>query len=166
MNTQQISLSSGIEALGSLATDSPGKLDILGHDCDTLGVDGTEICILKEPNKVSFCCLLQCQHCMALESQIGLEVLSDFSNKSLEGKFPDEELGTLLVLANFTKGDGSGTVSVWLLHSSGGWGRFTSSLSGELLPGSLASGGLTSGLLGTSHLGVSSIYGRTTREKI
>lgn len=31
-----------------------------------------------------------------------LEVLSNFTNKSLEWEFPDKQLGTLLVLANFS----------------------------------------------------------------
>ena len=43
-----------------------------------------------------------------LESQISLEVLSDFSDQSLERELPDEQLGTLLVPPDLTKGDCSG----------------------------------------------------------
>ena len=41
-------------SLGTFPTDSPGKLDILGHDGDTLGMDGTQVSVLKESNKVGF----------------------------------------------------------------------------------------------------------------
>lgn len=50
-----------VYSLGTLPTDSPGKLDILGHDGDTLSVDGTQVSVFKEPNKVSFRGLLRCQ---------------------------------------------------------------------------------------------------------
>jgi len=45
----------------------------------------------------------------------------------------------------------TGTIAVGLLHASGGWGRLTSSLGGELLTRSLSSGGKASSLLGTGH---------------
>src|SRR5690349_21411936 len=37
-----------------------------------------------------------------------LEVLSDLTNETLEGELANQELGTLLVLADFTKGNSSG----------------------------------------------------------
>ena len=39
--------------LGTLATDTAGKLDVLGHDGDTLGVDGAQVGILEETDQVS-----------------------------------------------------------------------------------------------------------------
>ena len=42
-----------VSALGTLPTDSPGKLDILGHDGDTLGMDSTQVSVLKKSNQVS-----------------------------------------------------------------------------------------------------------------
>ena len=36
--------------LSTLATDTAGKLDVLGHDGHTLGVDGAEVGVLKETN--------------------------------------------------------------------------------------------------------------------
>jgi len=47
-----------------------------------------------------------------------LEVLSDFTNKPLEGKLADEELSGLLVTPDLTKSDGTRTESVRLLDSS------------------------------------------------
>jgi len=40
--------------LGSLASDSSGELDVLWHDCYTLGMDSTQVGIFKQANKVSF----------------------------------------------------------------------------------------------------------------
>ena len=33
-------------------TDTAGELNILGHDCYTLGMDGTQVGVLKETNMV------------------------------------------------------------------------------------------------------------------
>ena len=33
--------------------DTTGQLDVLGHDCDTLGMDGTQVGVFKETNQVS-----------------------------------------------------------------------------------------------------------------
>ena len=52
--------------------------------------------------------------------EMNLEVLSDFTNETLEGKLPDEELGRLLVPSDFTKGDSTGPESVRLLHTTSG----------------------------------------------
>ena len=49
--------------------------------------------------------------------QTNLEVLSNFTNKTLEGKLPDEELSRLLVATDFTKGHGSRPEAVGLLHA-------------------------------------------------
>lgn len=49
-------------------------------------------------------------------AKTNLEVLGDFTNKTLEGQLSDEELGGLLVTSNFTESDGSWTESrrcVW-----------------------------------------------------
>ena len=40
--------------------DSPGQLDVLGHDGDTPGMDGTEVGVLKQSHKVCFGSLLEC----------------------------------------------------------------------------------------------------------
>ena len=45
---------------GSFSTDSPGQLDVLGHDGDPPGMDGTEVNILKQSHEVRFSSLLEC----------------------------------------------------------------------------------------------------------
>ena len=137
--------------LRSLATDSAGQLDILGHDSHTLGVDSAKVGILEKTHKVSLGGLLKGKDSRSLESEISSEVLGDLTHKSLEGKLADEKLSGLLVSADLTKSHGAGAVSVGLLHTTGSGGGLASGLGGELLSGGLASGGLSCGLLGTSH---------------
>ena len=137
--------------LCTLSSDSSGQLDVLGHDGDPLGVDGAQVGVLEKSDEVSLAGLLESHDGRALEPQVGLEVLGDLSDKTLEGQLADEELGGLLVPPDLSEGNGSGPVSVGLLDSTGGRGGFPGGLGGQLFTRSLSSGGFTSGLLGTSH---------------
>jgi len=47
------------EHLSSLSSDSPGQLDVLWHDGDTLGVDGTQVGVLEQTNQVGLTSLLE-----------------------------------------------------------------------------------------------------------
>lgn len=140
------------EDLGALATDAAGKLDVLGHDGDTLSVNGTQVGVFEETNKVGFGSLLKCHHSRGLEAQVSFEILGDFANKSLEGELADEKLGTLLVASDFTKSYGTRPVPVGLLHAPCGGCGLASCLGGELLARSLASSRFACCLLGASHL--------------
>jgi len=133
--------------LRSLSANSAGKLDILRHDGNTLGVDSTQVSILKKSHKVSLGGFLKGQDGRSLEAQITLEILGNLTHKTLEGQLADQQIRRLLVTTNLTKGDRTRSVSVRLLDTSSGGGRFTSSLGGELLTGSLSSGRLSGGLL-------------------
>ena len=137
--------------LSPLTTDSAGKLDVLGHDGHTLGMDGTQVGVLKQTNQVSLRSLLQSHDSRALETQISLEVLGNLPHQTLEGELSDEELSALLVPPDLSESHSSRPVPVGLLHSSSGWGALTGSLGGQLLPGSLSSSGLTGSLLGSCH---------------
>ena len=137
--------------LSTLATDTAGKLDVLGHDGDTLGVDGAEVGVLKETNQVSLRGLLEGHDSRGLESEVSLEVLGNLPDQALEGQLADEELSGLLVPPDLTESHSSRAVPVGLLDSTGGWRGLPGSLGGQLLPRSLASGGLTGSLLGTGH---------------
>ena len=137
--------------LSTLSPDPPGQLDVLGHDGDPLGVDGAQVGVLEESDEVGLAGLLEGHDGGALEPQVGLEVLGDLPDQTLEGKLADEELGGLLVPPDLPEGDGTGPVPVGLLDSAGGRGGLPGGLGGQLLPGGLASGGFTCGLLGTSH---------------
>jgi hypothetical protein len=55
-----------------------------GHDGDTLGVDGGQVGVFEERDEVGFGSFLEGEHGRRLESKVGLEVLSDFTNETLE----------------------------------------------------------------------------------
>ena len=137
--------------LSTLATDTAGKLDVLGHDGHTLGMDGAQVGVLEQTDEVSLAGLLEGHDGGRLEPEVGLEVLGDFTDQALEGELADQELGGLLVTTDLTESDGTGPVPVGLLHSSSGRGALASSLGGQLLARSLSSSRFTSGLLSTSH---------------
>jgi hypothetical protein len=91
-------------------------------------MDGAQVGIFEKTNKVCLCSFLESKYRRSLETKIGLEVLSNLTDKTLEGQLADEEVCGLLVTTDLTKGHGSGTVTVGLLDSSGCGGRFTCSL--------------------------------------
>ncbi len=45
-------------SLGPLATDATSQLNVLGHDGNTLGVDGAQVCVLKQADQVGLAGLL------------------------------------------------------------------------------------------------------------
>ena len=114
-------------------------------------MDGAQVGVLKKTDEVSLAGLLEGHDSRALEAEVSLEVLGNLTDQALEGQLADEELSGLLVSPDLTESNGSWSVSVGLLDSSGSGGRFTGSLGGQLLPGGLASGGFSCGLLGTGH---------------
>ena len=142
----------GKSNLSPLATDPAGQLDVLGHDGHTLGMDGTQVGVLKETNQVGLASLLQGHDGRALEAQVSLEVLGDLTDQTLEGQLPDQQLSALLVTTDLTKSHCSRPVTMGLLHTSGGWGTLASCLGGQLLPGGLPTSRFTCCLLGTSHV--------------
>ena len=141
-----------VSDLSTLTTDTAGKLDVLWHDGDTLGVDSAQVGVLEKTNKVGLAGLLEGHNGGALEAKVSLEVLGNLTDKALEGQLADEELSGLLVPPDLSESDSAGPVSVGLLDASGGGGALASGLGGQLLPGGLASGGLTCGLLSTGHV--------------
>ena len=138
--------------LSTFTADTTGKLDVLGHDGDTLGVDCAQVGVLEQTDQVSLAGLLKGHHGGALEAEVGLEILSDFTDQTLEWQLADEELGALLVTTDLTESDCSWPVTMGLLNATGGWCALSGSLGCQLLPGSLSSCRFTCGLLGTGHI--------------
>ena len=114
-------------------------------------MDGAKVGIFEETDEVSLRGLLEGHDGRALEAEVSFEVLSDLTDKTLEGELADEKLGRLLVSSDLTESDGTGPVTMGLLDATGGRGGFTGSLGSQLLPRRLSSSGFTGGLLGTSH---------------
>ena len=105
--------------LGALSADAASQLDVLGHDRDTLGVDGAQVGVLEQADQVSLAGLLQGHDGRRLEAQVGLEVLGDLADEALERQLADQQLGRLLVATDLAQGDGSGPVTVGLLDAAG-----------------------------------------------
>ena len=129
-----------VKHLSTLSADTSCQLDVLGHDGDTLGVDGAQVGVLKQTDEVSLAGLLQSHDGRALETQISLEILSDLTDQTLEWQLADQKLSALLVSPDFTESYGSGPVAMGFLDSSGSGSRLPGSLGGELLARSLSSG--------------------------
>lgn len=45
--------------LSALSTDAACQLDVFGHNSDTLGMDGTQVSVLKQTHQVCLTSLLQ-----------------------------------------------------------------------------------------------------------
>jgi len=113
-------------------------------------MDGGQVGVLEEGDEVSLAGFLKGHHSRGLETKVGLEVLSDFSDEPLERQLADQKLSGLLVPPDFTECDSSWTEPVGLLDASSASslvGLLLSVLNGELLAWCLATSRLASGLL-------------------
>ena len=70
-------------------------------------MDGTQVGVFKERDEVGLDGFLERTNGGGLEAEIGLEVLRNLTNQTLERQLSDEELGRLLVSTNLTKSDSS-----------------------------------------------------------
>ena len=109
-----------IKNSGALTTDSAGKLHILGHDGNSLGVDGAEVGVFEETDHVGLGGLLEGEDSGGLETELVSVLRSDFSDESLERQFSNEELGGFLETSDLTESDGTGSESVGFLDTVGG----------------------------------------------
>ena len=157
-NVQRVSrLASGNPHLSSLAADPAGKLDILGHDGNPLGVDGAKVAVLKERYKIGLCALLKSENGAGLEPEVGLEVLGNLANKALEREPSDQQLSALLVLANLAQSNGPWAEAMGLLEEARRSSMRLSAVLAHLLfarkvlAGSLSTGRFTCGLFRSCH---------------
>ena len=63
----------------------------------------SKVGVLEERDEVSLGGLLESHDGGRLESEVGLEVLSDLTDETLEGELSDEELGGLLVSSDLSR---------------------------------------------------------------
>ena len=109
------------EDLGKLSAKEAGQLDVIWHDCDPLSVNDTEVGALKQANQVGFASFLEGHDSGRLETEVGLDVLGDLTNKTLEGELADEVLSGLLIVPNFIESNSARAKMVGLLDSSSGY---------------------------------------------
>ena len=96
-------------------------------------MDGGQVGVLEETDQVCLGGFLKSKNGRSLESQVSLELLGDFTDKSLEWELADQELSGLLVSSDLSESDGTWSVSVRLLDTPRRWGGLAGSLGGELL---------------------------------
>ena len=72
--------------LSSVTTNTSYKLHILGKDSNTLGMDGTQVGVLKKTYVVCLRGLLQGKDGRSLEPKILLEILGNLTYQTLEGE--------------------------------------------------------------------------------
>ena len=140
--------------LSTLSSDSSCQLDVLWHNGDPLGMDGTQVGVFEKTNQVSFRGFLKSCDSSRLESQVSFEVLSDFTNQSLEWQFSDEQFSRFLVSSDLSEGYCSRSVAMRFLDSTSSWCAFSCSLCGQLFSWSLASSRFSCSLLGSCHFEV------------
>ena len=68
-------------------------------------MDGAEVGVLEERDKVGLNGLLKSTDGGGLEAEIRLEVLSNLTDKTLEGQLTDQQLCALLVATDLTESD-------------------------------------------------------------
>ena len=49
----------GSGTLRSLSSNSSGQLDVLGHDSDSLCMDGAQVGVFEQPYQIGLCCFLK-----------------------------------------------------------------------------------------------------------
>lgn len=76
--------------LGALTSDAASELDIFGHDCDPLRVNCAQVRVFEQSHQIRLRRLLQRHHRRALEPKVALEILCDFTYKSLKWQFADQ----------------------------------------------------------------------------
>ena len=106
-------------------------------------MDGAKVGVFEEGDEVGFDGLLERTDGRALEAEVGFEVLSDFTDKTLEGQLSDQKFGRFLIATNLTKSDGTRLVAMRLLDTTGGWSGLASGLGSELLTRCLATSRLS-----------------------
>ena len=135
----------------SFASDAPSKLHVLGHYSHPLGVNCTQVSVFKETYHVGFSRLLQGQDSRWLEAQIIFILGGHLPHESLERKFSDKEVSTLLVFPNFPQRNGPRSESVWLLYPSSRRSCLPGRLISQVFPRGLSACLFSSSLLSPRH---------------
>jgi hypothetical protein len=82
-------------------------------------VDGAKVGVFEKRDEVGLDRLLEGADGRALEAEVGLEVLSDLTDETLEGQLSDQELGGFLVTTDLTESDSS--LMQTSAGTNGGW---------------------------------------------
>ena len=104
--------------LSVLTSDAPSKLNVLGHQGDSLSVEGYEVAVLEDASEVALRSLLECVQGGGGEPDIGVGGSRDVTDEPLEGQPRDDGLGLSLHLLDLLESQRAWPES-GLLDSSG-----------------------------------------------
>ncbi|EPZ32224.1 HECT-domain-containing protein [Rozella allomycis CSF55] len=140
--------------VAAFSADTSCQLNVFWHNGNTLSMDSAKVSIFKQSNEVSFSSFLKSTNSSRLETEISLEVLSNFTNKSLKWQFTDQKFSRFLVTTDFTKSDSSWSVTVSLFDTSsaGCWCRLACSFGCQLFAWSFTTSRFACSLFSTCHL--------------
>ena len=114
-------------------------------------MDGAEVGVFEETDHVGLRGFLESEDSGGLESEIVLELRSDFSYESLEGKFSDEEFSALLESSDFSESNSSWSESVGFLYSTSWLSSLLCLFVCNVLSGCLSTCSLSSSLFSSCH---------------
>ena len=103
--------------LGALPTNTECQFQVARKNGYALGMDGAEVCVLKQGDQVCLASLLKSQDGDRLPAEVGLEVLADLAHQALKGNLTDKKLGGLLKFANFSQGPSTRAEAEAALHA-------------------------------------------------
>lgn len=133
--------------------NAAGKTNVLRHDGNAFGMNGTEVGVLEESNQESLCSLLESCNGGSLKSNVVLVGSGNFPNETLEGQFADKEFCGFLVSANFAQCNRPRSKTVRSFDYSARIGGF---LGFRDAAGDFVSGRFAGGLFGTGHVNLES----------
>lgn len=89
-----------------IAPKSLGKQHVLRHHRDSLGMDSTNVCVLKHANEICFGGFLEGSHGSGLETQLGAvlqNVVAQLAHQPTKRRLSQQQVCCCLQLANFPK---------------------------------------------------------------
>ena len=95
--------------IDDIATDPAGKLNVLAHHSDPLGMNGNEVSVLKQTNDENLGRLMECTDGLVCDPVIrcGVRELNHLMDHATHGGTGDDAVGGLLILADLLQGQGA-----------------------------------------------------------
>jgi len=76
----------------AVSSDAFGQLEILGHYCHSLSVDGAQVGVLKKRNEIGLSWFLKGKDGLTLETNFLLELGGNLAHQPLERQFSDQQV--------------------------------------------------------------------------
>lgn len=95
------------QLLAHWTADPSSQLKILRHDCHSLSVDGTQICVFKQTRQMCLSSFLQCKNCVCLPAIlliVGDIYNLNFPHKARKWQPPYQQICISLVISDLLQG--------------------------------------------------------------